>query len=495
MMSGANVFLTGAPGAGKTYILQKFIDNVQMAGKRVAVTASTGIAASHIGGTTIHSWSGLGIMDVLSEHDLDRLGDNERLVKRYNATDILVIDEVSMLHGYRLDMINALAKVLRYSDKPFGGMQVILVGDLFQLPPITRGSEEENFAHMSQAWEELDLQICYLNEQHRQHGEDGLLDLLEAMRRNDLRERHIELIQDRLAQQDYEPESVTRLYSHNMDVDTINQRHLDQIEADERTFKMLAKGSKAKIEQLKKGLLAPEELVLKIGAEVMFVANNFGGGYVNGSRGRVIGFHKGMPVVELQNGKTVDVEMNTWSLTEDGKVKAEVSQFPLRLAWAITIHKSQGMSLDSAIIDLSRAFTPGMGYVALSRVRSADGLYIKGINKMALTLHPAMHGFDSHIKESSAALAETTEDFVEPKITKPKKPKIDEKLFSELKEWRTFRAKTDEVAPYMVAHNTALEALSIAKPTTPHQLLGVPGFGPKKVEKYGPDIFAIIEKS
>ena len=495
MMSGANVFLTGAPGAGKTYILQKFIEAAEAEGKRIAVTASTGIAASHIGGTTIHSWSGLGIMDVISEHDIDKLGGNERLVKRYNSTDILVIDEVSMLHGFRLDMINSLAKVLRFSDKAFGGMQVILVGDLFQLPPVTRGSDEENFVHMSHAWEELDLQICYLSEQHRQAGEDGLLDLLEAMRRNDLRERHINLIQRRIEQQDFEPESVTRLYSHNMDVDTINQRHLDQIEADEKVFHMLTKGSKAKVEQLKKGLLAPEALVLKIGAEVMFVANNFANGYVNGSRGRVIGFHKGMPVVELQNGKTVDVEMNTWTLSEDGKVKAEVSQFPLRLAWAITIHKSQGMSLDSAIIDLSRAFTPGMGYVALSRVRSAEGLYIKGINRMALTLHPSMHGFDTAIKDRSAQLADQTEDYKEPKRVKPKKPKIDERLFESLREWRLNRAQQDKVPAYIIAHDAVLESLAAVKPETPQQLLGVPGFGPKKVETYGSEILDVIAKS
>lgn len=493
-MSGANVFLTGAPGAGKTYILQKFIAQAEAAGKRIAVTASTGIAASHIGGTTIHSWSGLGILDVLSEHELDRLSNNERLVKRYNATDILVIDEVSMLHGYRLDMINQLAKTLRFSDKPFGGMQVVLVGDLFQLPPVTRGSDEENFVHLSQAWEELDPQICYLSEQHRQAGEDGLLDLLEAMRKNDLRERHITLIQNRLEMQDFEPESTTRLYSHNMDVDTINQRHLNQIEADERVFEMFSKGSKAKVEQLKKGLLAPEQLVLKIGAEVMFVANNFSSGYVNGTRGRVIGFEKGMPVVQLQNGKTVDVEMHSWSLTEDGKVKAEVSQFPLRLAWAITIHKSQGMSLDSAIIDLSRAFTPGMGYVALSRVRSADGLYIKGINRMALTLHPAMHGFDSVIKEKSSELASATEDYQEPEHVEPVVLQADPKLLAALKEWRTKRAKQDELPSYMIAHDSALESLAAAKPQSEAELLGVKGYGPKKIEQYGKELIKIVKE-
>src|ERR1700760_1623196 len=127
MMSGKSVFLTGAPGAGKTYVLNQFIKQAVRTGKNVAVTASTGIAATHIGGTTIHSWSGLGIKDFLTDWDRERLQSTERLVKRYNAADILVIDEVSMLHGQRLNMVNEVAKLLRKSDKPFGGLQVVLV--------------------------------------------------------------------------------------------------------------------------------------------------------------------------------------------------------------------------------------------------------------------------------------------------------------------------------------------------------------------------------
>ena len=128
MLNGDSVFLTGPPGAGKTYVLNQFIRRATRAGKTVAVTASTGIAATHIGGTTIHSWSGLGIKDVLTEYDLERLQKTDKLVKRYNAADVLVIDEVSMLHGQRLNMVNQVAKLLRKSEKPFGGLQVILVG-------------------------------------------------------------------------------------------------------------------------------------------------------------------------------------------------------------------------------------------------------------------------------------------------------------------------------------------------------------------------------
>ena len=156
MLGGASVFLTGPPGAGKTYVLNEFIKRAQRQGKVVAVTASTGIASTHIGGTTIHSWSGLGIKDVLSDWDRDRLEQTDRMVKRYNGADVLVIDEISMLHGKRLDMVNEVCKLLRRNPKPFGGLQVILVGDLFQLPPINRGVELVDFAHTSSSDERFD---------------------------------------------------------------------------------------------------------------------------------------------------------------------------------------------------------------------------------------------------------------------------------------------------------------------------------------------------
>lgn len=258
---------------------------------------------------------------------------------------------------------------------------------------------------------------------------------------------------------------------------------------------MVTKGSKAKVEQLVKGLLAPEKLLLKIDAEVMFVANNFAEGFVNGSRGRVIDFDKGMPVVTLQSGRTVTVEQHSWNLSEDGRIKAEAAQLPLRLAWAITIHKSQGMSLDAAEVDLSRAFTPGMGYVALSRVRSIDGLYLKGLNAMAMQLHPMIYGYDAELRSLSDEVAAITDDYVAPTVDASTKKTgvIDELLLKKLKYWRTQRASADRVAPFMIAHNSTLTALAQVAPTSSQQLFGLPGFGPKKVEHYGPELLEIID--
>jgi ATP-dependent exoDNAse (exonuclease V) alpha subunit len=497
MLGGESVFLTGAPGAGKTFVLNEFIRRAKRRGKDVAVTASTGIAATHIGGSTIHSWSGLGIKDFLTSRDRQMLAANAKLVKRYNACDILVIDEVSMLHGARLDMVNDVCKLLRKSQEPFGGLQVILVGDLFQLPPVSRDTDVMDFAHLSEAWQELNPKICYLNEQHRQTG-DGLLELLEAMRSGELEEYHEGLLQGRMGKKPSALNQVTRLYAHNVDIDTVNNRHLAALDQEIHEYEMYSKGPAAKVDQLKRSVLAPELLELKIGAEVMFVANNAATGFVNGTRGRVVDFSDDQPVVALANGRNITVQEHSWKLEEDGKVKAEVVQLPLRLAWAITIHKSQGMSLDAAEIDLCNSFTPGMGYVALSRVRSLDGLYLAGINRMALQMHPQIYSFDADLRQASQELASTTEDAPdEAEIEAGSEPtsNADPALLAELKAWRIKRAAKDHVPAYMIAHDSTLELLATKAPITQQALLGIKGFGPSKAEKYGQEVLSIIATS
>lgn len=495
MLSGASVFLTGAPGAGKTYVLNEFIRRAQRQGKSAAITASTGIAATHIGGSTIHSWSGLGIRDSLTPLDMEILSTNATLRKRYLGADVLVIDEVSMLHGKRLDMLNELCKLFREDEAPFGGLQVILVGDLFQLPPVDRTNGPADFVHTSAAWAELSPAICYLTEQHRQAG-DRLLDVLEAMRRGEVEEWHMEALQERLGVQPDDGQTITRLYSHNIDVDTINRRHLSALHEDGHIFTMVTKGRATKVEQLVRSVLAPEQLELKNGAEVMFVANDFGQGFVNGSRGQVVGFKDGMPQVRLfSNGRVITVEQHSWALEEDGRKLAEVAQLPLRLAWAITIHKSQGMSLDAAEIDLGKSFTPGMGYVALSRVRSLDGVYLTGMNRMAMQLHPAIFEFDAVLRMASEALANETSDAQDEASETPvedaKLVSLDHDLLEKLKMWRVKRAMADGVPAYIVAHDTLLEALASRPPKTERQLLAIPGIGPRKLEIYGAELLAL----
>ena len=492
MADGRSVFLTGAPGAGKTYVLNGVIGLSKKRGKNIAVTASTGIAATHIGGGTIHSWSGLGILDSLSQHDLDRLSSNTNLIKRYNAADSLVIDEISMLHGSRLDMINIVAKKIRMNDAPFGGLQIILVGDLFQLPPVMRGSDRADFAHLSAAWEELDPVVCYLTEQHRQAAGDTLLGLLAAMRRGDVNELHEIALQERLGSIPEPGQVITRLYAHNVDVDSINQRHLRAIPAPAHQYTMQTKGVAAKREQLMKSVLAPEVLELKKGAEVMFVANSQKGKFVNGTRGVVMDFVGSAPLVVTTDGREVIVESHSWSLEEDGRVKAEITQLPLRLAWAITIHKSQGMSLDAAEIDLSRTFAPGMGYVALSRVRSMDGIYLTGVNRTALAMHPIIHAYDSYLRERSEEMGLKTPDFTEDTIKNEVEAVFDEALLKKLKNWRARKAAAQKVPPYMVFHDTTLKEIAVRRPQTEQALIAVKGMGKMKMDSYATELIALL---
>lgn len=400
MLSGASVFLTGPPGAGKTYVLQEFVRQAKRRRRRVAVTASTGIAATHLGGSTIHSWSGIGARRTLTSS----LYANETLRRRCLETNVLIVDEISMLHGGRLDLVDEACRLLRESDAPFGGLQVILAGDLFQLPPVVMTDEPPDFAHTSAAWADLRPEICYLQEQHRQQ-DDPLLDVLQAMRHGALCRRHVDVLRSRLGARPRVDAGVTRLCTHNRDADAMNRRQLETLTGEGRRYMMATAGPASKLNELRQSVLAPRTLELKVGAVVMFVVNNPAMGYVNGTRGQVVGYRKNLPIVRLSTGRVIAVKPHRWTLVEDGRQHADVIQLPLRLGWAITIHKSQGMTLDSAVIDLRKSFTPGMGYVGLSRVRSMEGVYLIGINKMALRLHPEITAFDRELQEASALLA------------------------------------------------------------------------------------------
>lgn len=401
MLSGANVFLTGEPGAGKTYTLNQFIEQAQKQHKRIAITASTGIAASHINGQTIHSWSGLGIKDTIRDDEIDRMAWQPAIFEKYNAAEILIIDEVSMLHGSRLDMVDRVAQWLRRSKKPFGGLQVIFVGDLFQLPPVTKGATTVDYVHLSKAWADAKPETCYLTEQHRQGADDELLNVLREMRAGKLSVKSHQMLASRKRPAP-DDDSITRLYTHNADVDALNRGMLAKLPGDPTRFYMRSTGDTYKVAAMKRNLLCPETLELKVDAEVMFCANNFQEGFVNGTRARVLRFsNAGNPVVLTTDGEEIAVQEHTWRTFDDyGHEVASVSQYPLRLAWAVTVHKSQGLSLDAALIDLSQAFTPGMGYVALSRVRSLEGLYLAGLNEQALVMDQDIAKFDKLLKET-----------------------------------------------------------------------------------------------
>ncbi|MEX6429222.1 MULTISPECIES: HRDC domain-containing protein [Ferrimicrobium] len=495
LLAGDSVFLTGAPGSGKSYVLRQFIRVATRSGKTVAVTASTGIAATQIGGLTIHSWSGIGIRDLLRQHDLELLTSKDRLVHRYLTTDVLIIDEVSMLSGNFLSMLDRLARTIRDVDAPFGGLQMILAGDMFQLPPINRDSTESDFAFHSAAWHDLDPLPCYLTEQYRQ-SDDKLAEVLTAMRDGSFGVTHEAILSGRIGVEPLSGFEPTRLYSHNVDVDAMNARRLADIASAPHTYAMELRGPRALVEPLQRGVLAPQELILKVGAEVMFVANDQNQRYANGTLGRVVDLSGAWPVVQLTSSqRKIPVEPHSWVVEEDGVNKAEIRQVPLRLAWAITVHKSQGMSLDAAEIDLSRSFTPGMGYVALSRLRSLNGLYLKGLNAMALQLHPAIFDFDVSIRQRSEQLARLTQDSQVGNASPPSGPDetdLDPKLLDKLKAWRRDQARSEGVPAYVIAHDIMLAEIAMRSPRNTFELRRIKGMGATRVQRYGDAILRIV---
>jgi hypothetical protein len=407
LLAGRSALLTGPAGTGKTYVLNQFIRLSKHDGKHVSVTATTGLAATHLGGTTIHAWAGIGVHDALPPNFVEHLAKGRREI--IEKTDVLIIDEISMLHDYRLDMVDEVCRLVRRKDTPFGGIQVVMSGDFFQLPPVNRDSSRAGgFVVSSQVWRELEPVILYLDEQFRQSTGDPLLDILTHLRAGDIRRRHAELLLGRV-DEIVPPDTVlTELHTTNIDVDRINEKQLMGLDGDEVIYQQHTTGADNYVENLQRSVLAPAVLTLKQGALVMAVKNDPNRRYANGSIGTVTDFEPGTdyPVVSFLNGKVVTMMPDTWELRDGDKKRASISQIPLRLAWAITVHKSQGMTLDAARIDLRKAFVEGMGYVALSRVKKLDNLYLSGINRMALAVSQDAQSIDTELRQRALQAAE-----------------------------------------------------------------------------------------
>lgn len=403
LKSGVNVFLTGEPGSGKSFTINKFRKWLDEEDIPYAITASTGIAATHIGGTTIHSWSGIGIKEEVTDTFIENIISNKPfVVKKIMSARVLIIDEISMLNAKTLDNIERIISGVRgtiLTGEVFGGLQIVFVGDFFQLPPV--GNNDVKFAFEAKSWERANLECCYLHEQHRQN-DAQFLEILTAIRQGEMKPEHKQAL---LNSYSGDPGEIkTRLFTHNFDVDRVNDKELANLPGEAREFKMYESGNEFLTAMMKKNCLSPEKLILKIGATVMFTRNKFEEEetiYVNGTLGTVIGFDGSLPIVRTTDGDEILAEREEWSIEEYGRKVAIITQIPLKLAWAITIHKSQGMSLDCAKIDLSKAFECGQGYVAISRVRSMNGLCLENANLKAFEMHPKVIEMDNLFREQS----------------------------------------------------------------------------------------------
>jgi len=499
LKTGKNVFLTGSAGAGKTYTINQYLHYLRARDVAVAVTASTGIAATHMNGMTIHSWAGIGISNELTAKDIARIKKRTVVVERIERTKVLVIDEISMLHRQQFELINQVLQAIKENTLPFGGIQLLVAGDFFQLPPIgePHESNRDKFAFMAQAWLDADFQICYLSEQHRQTTDKT------AVLGNTYYGLDLNAILNQIRSQQFTPhimpaltataehvlaDNRTRLFTHNVNVQAINEQELGKLTTAAHTFRAWGEGDEKLVETLKKSVRNTPELVLKLGAKVMFIKNNTELNVSNGTMGKIVDFvattlkqpnkqtnspsnnspSKNLsepldeqalaadatalldaieqeqqadmadlldevnggqsqqthptdddtaatdtaddklsellyPLVELNDGRKVIAEYDSWRIDdEEGEILAAYYHIPLTLAWAITIHKSQGMTLDAAEVDLSKTFEKGQGYVALSRLKQLSGLQLLGVNELSLQLDPLARGADQRFQVISA---------------------------------------------------------------------------------------------
>lgn len=399
LFSGENVFLTGPGGVGKSYCLSTLFEFLERERFFVGKTASTGIAAVNISGSTIHSFAGLGLADKDGRALLNDVKKNKKAIRRISGCRMLFIDEISMIDSDLLDKLDLVFREFRQSGKPFGGVQVCFSGDFLQLPPVAKGffDKSQAFCFNSDAWKGADIKAVYLDEIIRQDKTSEFAALLNEIRQGDL--TNVALL-DKCVHKKNKKSKVdpVRLFCINKNVDVYNHEKLKSIDSESRFYYADDTGDPRHIEFLNKNCLAPKTLELKIGAQVILLYNlNTELGFVNGTVGVIKSFENGLPVLERTDGETIIVEKQSWDIKEavavgdrtDYNVVASRKQIPLKLGWAATVHKSQGMTLDTAEVDLDRAFEYGQVYVALSRVKSMDGLILKNFDPSLIKAHPS----------------------------------------------------------------------------------------------------------
>lgn len=389
LQSGENVFLTGGAGCGKSYVIRHFVQ--ELGPKQMPILASTGAAAVLVGGRTFHSFFGLGIMEGGAEATFNRALNDKRLAKRLREVEGIILDEVSMISGESLMIAESLAQNARDSQLPWGGMRVIAVGDFAQLPPVTK-SGARDWAFANAVWEKTGF-MNYVLTQNERVQDENYLRVLNKVRIGIVDEDVKEFLNLHQFEHD-DADPATRLFSRRDQSLAYNLKKLAEIDSQEVVIDSIYFGTEKFQDTMMKSGPVPPQLRLKVGAEVMFIQNDPNKRWVNGTRGQVIQIEDDKIVVEKHKGRDVTVEKQQFSyLDADGNVVASVIQFPLNLAYATTIHKSQGATLDELWCDLSNLWEPGQAYVALSRLRYGRGLKILRWNPRSIRIDPLVQNF------------------------------------------------------------------------------------------------------
>jgi len=410
---GENLFITGYAGTGKSYILNKLKKKF-----KIDVTSTTGLAAVNVQGQTIHSWAGVGICNKPVEQVIENILRRPALKKQITNCKILAIDEISMLDARTFDYIDEVLKTLKNNDEPFGGIQVLLFGDFFQLPPVEKSN---GFCFQSECWYALGLKTIFLEKIYRQTDE-LFVKSLNNMRLNCLTEEDLRLFYDREVNYDTFGSDILHIFSTNREADNYNNRKfssvnepvhkfvgIDKIHRKKSTIevdknKLSDKLSKFDImtwEMFDKCCKAPQALELKQGCKVMLLKNlDFKKGLINGSCGTVLEMEEDSILVKFENGLEEVIPKHTFEAYRDGELIVSREQYPLRLAYGITIHKSQGMTLEKLVVDCNRIFECGQAYVALSRIKTIEGLYLKSFNPNKVVVNEQVINFYESLKRN-----------------------------------------------------------------------------------------------
>lgn len=416
MLSGKNIFLTGQAGTGKSFMIHKFNKYITERGKKVAITSTTGISAMLINGRTIHSWAGIGLGNENKNILLTKVRRKSNAVKNWKYTDILVLDEISMLSPILFEKLEFIARNIRGNERPFGGLQVILTGDFCQLPPV----ETDLYCFQIPLWDILIDETIELKTIMRQT--DTIFQgILTRCRMAELTDEDKAILLSRkdvdvgFIDHEHPEQSIrpTRIFPHRKTVDDINNQELEKLKSNNNTTqhsimrfltqdKVIHTGGKSinmeeaktYIEHFNKISQARTVVDLCIGAQVMLIQNlDVEGGLCNGSRGVIVDFEQQRPIVKFMNGLKVLIQYHEWSYHISDEIKVIRKQVPLILAFAITCHKIQAATIDCAEIDISDVFCDGQAYVALSRVKSIENLKIIDIDFDKITVNSTVKEF------------------------------------------------------------------------------------------------------
>ena len=386
-----NVFLTGAAGTGKSFLIHKFLESKDR--DDFPIVASTGAAAIIVGGRTFHSFFGLGIMEGGYEETILRALRNRKLKTRLNKIEGVIIDEISMLSAETIRAAEEVSRAIRNSSEPWGGIRVIAVGDFAQLPPVTHFGEKRDWAFLDPIWEVSSFVPVMLKTTVRTLDSE-FIEILNYIRNGIVNERVKQFLDSKLVTS-VKDDDITKLYAHRNTVEHTNLEQLIKLPGKVRAFETRYEAkSEIYLKAIKKNAPIPERIQVKKGAFVMLRRNDFDGKYVNGSLGYIHEIGEDYLKIMLDNGSIIKIKETDFTLLDaDGKPVAQAFNFPITLAYAATIHKAQGMTLDRAVIDLRKLWEPGQAYVALSRLSSSEGLSLIGWNPQSIKTSQVVNDF------------------------------------------------------------------------------------------------------